>query len=154
MTIITVYRKIGSTKTVLQCWPSSLDNWETLSIKIVVSTKDNVMLFSHTKTISNTILVIYKNVMAGLRHITLGYKVGSTPMGRHLGEIKIHKANRSGNTPGNWGFGSYLACGGKMRQSLVAVKTANFLLPQVFFFTAACDARFCVAGWQVQHFKA
>jgi hypothetical protein len=42
--------------------------------------------------------------------------------------------------------GSYLACGGKMRQSLVAVKMFIFLLPQAIFFTAAGDCCFCVAG--------
>ena len=37
-------------------------------------------------------------------------------------------------------------CGGKMCQSLVAVKTFIFVLPQVIFFTAAGDCCFCVAG--------
>ena len=45
-------------------------------------------------------------------------------------------------------YGSYLACGGNPCQSLVAVKTAIFSMPEVIFFTAAGDVRFCfcVAG--------
>jgi hypothetical protein len=49
--------------------------------------------------------------------------------------------------------GSYLACGGKTCQSLVAVKT-------FIFFTAASDFFFklpqviVVFAWQVQYFKA
>ena len=42
--------------------------------------------------------------------------------------------------------GSYFACGGKMRQSLVAVRTLIFYCRKWFFFTAAGDCCFCVAG--------
>ena len=44
------------------------------------------------KTILNTIYVMLKNVMTGLRHITLGYEVGSTPTGRPLKEMKAETA--------------------------------------------------------------
>ena len=42
--------------------------------------------------------------------------------------------------------GSYFACGGKMRQSLVAVRTFIFFTAASVFFTAAGDCCFCVAG--------
>ena len=42
--------------------------------------------------------------------------------------------------------GWWFACGGKMCQSLVAVKTFNFYCRKWFFFTAAGDCCFCVAG--------
>ena len=47
--------------------------------------------------------------------------------------------------------GSYLACGGKMRQSFVAVKTFIFYCRKLFFLLPQVIAVF---AWQVQHFKA
>ena len=52
-------------------------------------------------------------------------------------------------------LGLYFACGGKMPQSLVAVKTFIF----TFILTATSDffllpRVIAVFAWQVQHFKA
>ena len=47
--------------------------------------------------------------------------------------------------------GSYLACGCKMCQSLVAVKTFIFFLPEAIFFKL--PQVIAVFAWQVQHFK-
>jgi hypothetical protein len=47
--------------------------------------------------------------------------------------------------------GSYLACGGKMRQSLVAVKMFIFYCRKRFFLLPQVIA---VSAWQVQHFNA
>jgi hypothetical protein len=47
-------------------------------------------------------LVIHKNVMAGLRHITLGYEVGSTPRDDIWGRWRSIKPTVVGNTLGNW----------------------------------------------------
>ena len=41
-----------------------------------------------------------------------------------------------------WHQGSPFACGSIRSESLVAVKTSNFILPQVIFFTAASDGFF------------
>ena len=48
-------------------------------------------------------------------------------------------------------YGSYLACGGKMCQSLVAVKTFIFYCRKWFFLLPQVIVVF---AWQVQYFKA
>ena len=85
-------------------------------------------------------------VAAGANGVVVQYSTESSWLQVHWDGFGISKTPKGG---------SYFACGGKIAQSLVAVRTFIF----TFILTAASDSfllprLIAVFAWQVQHFKA